>query len=280
MDWLWIIALVLVVYFFLRGGKKTKSSGGNAGRSTGSTPASPKESVRTRILDDNIDWLRARWADADRARAAGTMANFPKWYFDPVTERQLERMQKDGISVSGSGLTKGKASDLIGLLEPVEEQHKAILKFFKVPLRGMNRSRAIYEVSKLFADAKNAEAWKLRPAEPLQKEYLRFFDLKAPKEITCVDAERIINEQRVNLLKEHSPKLDEWNSFESIVTDLSDKEARDDYDLNISKPSLSVLIAAIDALRKEGNSMADLAADLDMVAQKLVELKPDLKKQR
>lgn len=279
MELLWVIVLVVVVLFLVGSGKKGKTSGGNAGRGSGSMPASPKESPRAKILDDNIDWLRARWADADRARAAGTLANFPEWYFDPATERQLERMQKDGISVSGSGLTKGKASDLIGLLEPVEEQHEAILKFFKVPLRGMNQSRAIYEVSKLFADAKNAEAWKLRPAEPLQKEFLRFFDMKVPKELKCVDAERLINEHRVKLLKEDSPKLDEWNSFESIVTDLSDKEAREDYDLNINKPSLSVLRAAIDALRKEGNSMDDLAGDLDIVAQKLVELKPELKKQ-
>lgn len=279
MEWLGIIAVVLVVYFFLQSGKKGKTSGSNAGRSSGSTPpASPKGSARNRVLDDNIDWLRARWADADRARAADALANFPKWYFDPVTERQLERMQKDGISVSGSGLTKGRASDLIGLLEPVEEQHEAILKFFKVPLRRMNKSRAIYEVSKLFADAKNAEAWKLRPADPLQKEFLKFFDINVAKNLTCVDAEQIVTKHRVKLLTERSPKLDEWNSFESIVTDLSDKETRDDYELNINKPSLSVLRAAIDALRKEGNSMDDLAADLETVAQKLVELKPDLKK--
>lgn len=272
--------MVLVVFFLLGSGKKGKASRVNPARSTGPTPASPKESARARILDDNADWLRARWADADRARAAGTLANFPAWYFDPVTERQLGRIRREGLSVSGSGLTKGKASDLIGLLEPVEENHKAILRFFKVPLWGMNQSRAIYEVSKLFADAKNAEAWRLRPAEPLQKEFLRFFDMKVPKDLTCVDAERLINEHRVKLSKEHSPKLDEWNSFESIVTDLSDKEAREDYDLNINKPSLSVLSAAIDALLKEGNSMDNLTADLDKVAQKLIELKPELEKQR
>ena len=276
MEWLGIIAVALVVYFFLQSGKKRKASGGNAGRSTGSTPVSPKGSARDRVLDDNADWLRARWADADRVRAAGTLANFPAWYFDPVTERQLERIHRDGISVSSSGLTKGKASDLIGLFEPVEDKHEAILRFFKVPLRGMTQSRAIHEVGKLFADAKNAEAWKLRPAEPMEKEFLRLFDMKVPKDLICVDAERLINEHTVKLSKEHSPKLDEWNSFESIVTDLPDKETRDEYDLK--KPSLSVLRAAIDALRKEGNSMDDLAGDLDMVAHKLIELKPELEK--
>ena len=265
MEWFWIIAVVLVVYFFLQSGKKRKAS------------ASPKGSAQNRVLDDNIDWLRAHWADADRARATGTLANFPDWYFDPVTERQLERMHRDGTSVSGSGLTKGKASDLIGLLEPIEEESEAILKFFKVSLARMNQSRGRYEAGKLLADAKNAEAWKLRPAEPMQKEFLRFFDMKVPKDLTCVEAERLISEHRVKV-KDEDPKMNEWDLFESIVTDLEDKETRDDYDLK--KPTLSILRAAIDALRKEGNSMDDIAGDLDMVAQKLFELKPELEKQR
>ena len=180
--------------------------------------------------------------------------------------------------MSGVGLTKGKASDLIGLLEPIEEGHEAIFKFFKVPLGSMNQSRGQYEAGKLLADAKNAEAWNLRPAEPLQKEFLRFFDLKIPKELTCVEAKRLISEHRAKLEDEDSAKLDDWDLFESIVTDLAEKETRDDYD--IKKPSLSVLRAAIDALRKEGNSMDDLAGDLDMVAQKLIELKPELEKRR
>jgi len=264
MEWLWLIVVGLLVYFFLRSGKNRSTFSGDAGR--------------VRILSDNEDWLRVRWANAERERAAGTLMTIPAWFFDPVTERQLERIQRDGLSVSGVGLTKGKASDLIGLFEPVEEEHEAILKFFKIHLGGMNQSRGRHEVGKLLADAKNAAAWNLRPAEPLQKEYLRFFNVKVPKGLTCVGANRLISENRGKLEDEDSPKLDEWDLFESIATDLADKETRDDYDLK--KPSLSVLRAAIDALRKDGNSMDDLAGDLDMVAQKLIELKPELAKQR
>jgi hypothetical protein len=195
-----------------------------------------------------------------------------------VTERQLERLQKDGISESGTGLTKGKASDLIGLFEPIEEEQEAILKFFKAPLVGMNQSRGRYEVGNLLAEAKNAEAWNLRPAETLQKEYLRFFNMKAPKGLTCVEATRLIREHREKLDDEDSHKLEEWDLFESIATDLADKETRDDYYLK--KPSLSVLRASIDALRKEGHSMDTLAGDLDLIAQKLIELRPELEKQR
>jgi hypothetical protein len=196
MEWLVIIVAGLLAYFCLRSGKNRRAFSGNTGRA--------------RILSDNEDWLRARWANAERERAAGTLTTIPVWFFDPVTERQLERMQKDGVSVSGAGLTKGKASDLIGLFEPVEEEHEAILKFFKVHLGGMNQSRGRHEVGKLLADPKNAEAWNLRPAEPLQKEYLRFFNMKVPRELTCVEANRLISETREKLADEDSPKLEEW----------------------------------------------------------------------
>jgi hypothetical protein len=178
--------------------------------------------------------------------------------------------------VTNENLTKGKASDLIGLLEPVEEEQEAVLKFFKVSVRSMNQSRARYEVDKLLADPDNAEAWNRRPAESLQKEFLRFFSKRIPKGLTYVEAERMINEHRARLVDDDSARLDEWDSFESIAMDLADKDTREDYGLK--KPSLSALRDAIDTLRKEGHSMEELAGDLDLVAQKLIELRPDLER--
>lgn len=49
MDWLGIIAVVLVVYFFLQSGKKGKASSGNGSRSTALTPASPKKFGLARV---------------------------------------------------------------------------------------------------------------------------------------------------------------------------------------------------------------------------------------
>lgn len=262
----WLIVGVIV--YFIYSSIRSKPNASAAKTRQGSAQPS--------VLDSNIDWLRSRWSEADQENASGGIANFPKWYFDPVTERQLTRIKNEGLLVSGVQLTKGKASDLIGLTEPLDEEQASILKFFKVPIRGMNQSRGRYEVGKLLADHKNLEAWSLRPAEPLQKEFFRFFGIKISKELTCLDADRMMGEHREKLSEEAPQKLEEWESFESIVMDFEDKEVRDDW--GIKKPSLSILRAAIDELRKEGNSMEDLAGDLGMIAEKLIEMKPGMEK--
>lgn len=262
----WLIVGVVVYFIYSVMRSKPNAS---VGRTT-------QGSAQSSILNSNIDWLRSRWSDADRESASGNISNFPKWYFDQVTERQLARLKNEGLLVSDVQLTKGKASDLIGLTEPLDEEHESILKFFKVPIRGMNQSRGLYEVGKLLADHKNLDAWNLRPAEPLQKEFFRFFGIKMPKDLTYVDAEKMMDEHREKLSEEAPQKLEEWESFESIIMDFEDKEVRDDW--NVKKPSLSMLRIAIDELRKEGNSMEDLASDLSMVAEKLIEMKPELEK--
>jgi len=262
----WLIVGVVIYFIYSAIRSKPNASVGRARQS----------SAQSRILASNIDWLRSRWSAADRESASGSLANFPEWYFDPVTERQLARIKSEGLLVSGVQLNKGKASDLIGLTEPLDEEHESILKFFKVPIRGMNQSRGRYEVGRLLSDTKNLEAWNLRPAELLQKEFFRFFDLKISKDMTYVDADRMMSELREKISEESPKKFEEWESFESIVMDFEDKEVRDD--CGIKKPSLSMLRAAVDELRKEGNSMEDLASDVSMVAEKLIEMKPEMEK--
>lgn len=238
--------------------------------------SNPKESEEERVLRENDGWLRNHWADADREHASGGPTNFPNWYFDPVTEPQLNRLRKDGVSASGMSLTKGKASDIIGLFVPIDESDASLLKFFKVSQSGMNETKGRVEARKLLADTKNADAWKLRPAEPMQREYMRHFGLKIPKELTCNEATRLIKEHCDGIEDDKSPKQEEWDAFESIVDELSDKEIREDY--GIKKPSLSMIRAALEALHKERKSFAELSNDVDLVVEKLIELKPELER--
>lgn len=267
-TWLVILVVVIVAYLVLQSGKNGPTRSG--GRSN------PKESAEERVLRENDGWLRNHWADADRERAAGTQINFPHWYFDPVTEPQLNRIRKDGVSVSGMSLTKGKASDIIGLFVPIEESDAAILKFFKVSASGMNETKGRVEARKLLNDTKNAEAWKLRPAEPMQREYMRHYGLKIPKELTCNEATRLIKEHGDGIEDDKSPMQEEWDAFESIVDELSDKDVRQDY--GIKKPSLPMIRAALEALHKEGKSYSELLNDVDLVIEKLIELTPELER--
>ena len=57
---------------------------------------------------------------------------FPQWFFEPATERQLVRLEREGLK--GITLTKGQASDLIGLSEPPDDADNEVLKFFGAPL--------------------------------------------------------------------------------------------------------------------------------------------------
>lgn len=261
-----LVAAVVVYYMFIR---------------KGDASASPSEASRKAIKNQALplvaptqfDYLKTQWTAAETARASGMPTNVSSWFFDPVSERQLERLKKDGTKVSGGSLTKGTASDLIGLQEPIEENDADILKFFKVPLKGTNQTIGRYEAKRLLSIPENATAWNSRPAEPMQKEYLKFFGLNAPKGLICVDATELITAHKKETNGVEKKRLDTWANFESIVDDLSDRETREDYD--IKKPSLAAIRAAVEALEAKGED----SGDLQCVVDQLLEMKPELAKE-
>jgi hypothetical protein len=88
-----------------------------------------------------------------------------------------------------------------------------------------------------------------------------------------VDAEDFIDKHEQTLAPQ---QRDEWDSYRSILDELSDKETCEDY--CIKKPSLAAVRTAIDKLRQSGLSLSDLEDDLEIVTQKLIELKPELER--
>lgn len=117
-----------------------------------------------KILEENEDWITERWNRAKKERDQGDLTSVPKWYFHEATKQQKERIRKEGYDIREDNiLTKGEATDIIGLFEPVSDRDKEVLEFFEIPLEGMNRSRAQYEVSKLFSNPANVERWENRP---------------------------------------------------------------------------------------------------------------------
>ena len=54
------------------------------------------------------------WAMSD-GRTSDKLLAHPPWFWDEVTESQLEQLKRDGITVIGT-MTKGMASDIIGLV--------------------------------------------------------------------------------------------------------------------------------------------------------------------
>ncbi len=165
-----IILIMVALYFILSGNKKTRAQGQWViSQSPEKLGKLSKAEASMAIFNEHKVWLSARWTEANRQREAGKLKTFPSWFFDEATERQTKLLTEKGISLSGGQVSKGQASDVIGLFFPVEEGDADVLKFFKVPTKGLNQTTARAEVAKLQADPEKASAWDQRPANPMQK---------------------------------------------------------------------------------------------------------------
>src|SRR5574340_926043 len=76
-------------------------------------PRCEESSGKQRLLDANKAWLEERWRMAEAEKRAGTLKLFPGWFFDPPTDRQRERLARDGVRFSGDA-TKGQLSESSG----------------------------------------------------------------------------------------------------------------------------------------------------------------------
>ena len=275
----WIVFAVVVgvlVYISMQKGSKGKPTNSNPQRSPHTSDHTERLSTAGHALNQDMAYLQVKWSIADQERSEGLPSTFPSWFFEAVTDRQLKRIAEDGVNLSGITLTKGRASDVIGLLEPLEDHHAEMLKFFKVSAKGMNQTKGRYETQRLLADAANLSAWNERPASAMQKEFFKFHGLPVPKALTSPAAKTISDEHLKSLLDNDTGNLSDWEYFESIVEQLADKDTREDY--NLKKPSMPAIRAAIDALRASGKSMEELDADLELIADKLIETSPDLQR--
>lgn len=263
MEYLIGIAVIVLIFYLL------------SRQSTASQPKLRPEAGHKREVDDDLGWLHERWKLADAHQQSGRENIFPKWYFDNVTERQEDRLKDLGIE-TGREVTKGQASDLIGIHEPAEERCLAILKFFKRSTKGMNQTKARHEVAQIMSEPDKVAAWESRPSTQEQKEFFKFFGLKSGRGLTAPDAEKIIAQHESELAEAEDPRLDEWEAFSEILEELADSKMRAAYD--IKKPSAALVKSALSELEKEGKSYRDVADEIDLLVDKLVALKPELQR--
>ncbi len=246
------------------------------GKSTQISASGRKPNEEERIFNDNKSWLEERWTVAQKEREAGELKTVPHWFFDEATDRQLQKIEEMGLGTKDARPTKGEASDIIGLFSPAEEENEEILKFFKVPLRGINQSRSRHEVAKLLSDPKSLEAWKARPASQMQKEFYRYFNLKVSQRLTYEEASRSISDHEAKLSKEGGQGLDEWEAYTNIFDEINAPDFREDYE--IKKVSISLYRSAIEQLKRDGRSLTELDDDIDLVVKKILEIKPETQK--
>ncbi len=233
-------------------------------------------SKEEKILAENLGWMEEKWDRAWEEQESGELKIVSQWFFDDATEPQLKRIDQLGFWFAKDRPTKGQASDIIGVFESPEELDVEILRFFKIPLRGMNQSKASHIVTTLFLDQDNIDAWMSRPASTMQKEFYKYFDLKVAKSLTNEDASFFIREYRKKLQDKDEKSLCDWDAYEDMYIEINDPFSREDY--SIKKVSLSIYRDAIKKLRDEGRKPSDLEDDLDLIVERIVQLKPDIQK--
>ena len=219
------------------------------------------------ILQKNQDWLDKRFELVDKARNSSDKSIFPCWYFDKPTDRQIRILKVEGIKVRRKDLTKGKASDLIGLFVQPDPEKLEILRFFKVPLKDMNQSRAIHEVAMIMSDAVKCQAWRDRPATTLQKEFYRYMGRKVPKGLKYCEASDFYNNPDAD--PEH---ILEWEKFESLYEDICNPDKRNNCKLKKITPNL--LMKAWKSLRDEEITPDDIISDYDIIVDRICKIMP------
>ena len=253
-----------LIYLFVLFGRSAQS------RSVSTNRGSPKKSVREPTHVGVPVWLQKRWADAMAQRESGAESRFPAWYYDSVTEKQKKRLSESGFTGGISKLTKGQASDLIGLVEEPEDWAIERLRFFKLSTKGLCQTEARMKVEQLMANPENVKRWDNRPATAQQREHMKFYGEAVQKGIKATEAERLLAE-----LEERFPsKAEALDNLQCIFDEFDDRDMREM--MSTRKPTKKALQEAIDKLIAEGKTLDDLASDTQVVADKLIELYPDL----
>jgi len=279
-----VAALIAAAFYLIRKSahkKKlpAKPAAVNASARPSESPLPEQRTLLSAISIDRIaedhDWLKQRWQLAEEHRKTGDRSIFPDWFFHEMTKSQKEWLDKEGFQVT-QPITKGQAADLIDLNHPASEQQLEILRFFQVQLpRDLSYTRAAHEIALLFRDPENHRVWLQRPASKLQKERARFLGIKLPEGVAESRAQKLISDHISVLEGKNDPRVDEWDSIENIIHQLSDEQALKEF-FSIRKPGIELIIAALEQLKSEGRSYVLSEDNIESVVQKLLELKPDL----
>lgn len=115
-----------------------------------------------------------------------------------------------------------------------------------------------------------------KPANAAQKDFLRFFGLPLPRGMTRGQAEKAITEHRGKLESEDKSMLDEYDAYQEICDEFDDSDFLSDHELKSVSPAL--LKEALDDLQRRGSTMRSMVDNLDAVVEKIVALKPSVRK--
>lgn len=223
-------------------------------------------------------WLRERWKLAKEYQSKGDYQIFGEWYFEGVTEAQLARLASDGQKKTDRKISRGEASDLIGLDCDPGEGELQVLKFFKVDASGMSQTRARHEIAVLWSTPQNQGAWLNRPPDLMTREEAKFYGVKLPKGVTLENATKLISDYLDTLDEDEASTLeDEWAAYDDIIEQLTDRDSLECYE--IRKPNKTLIKKVIKEHLDSGKSYLEINSDfMEELVERLIELDPKLPK--
>lgn len=217
------------------------------------------------------EWLIQRW-EAAKESPEEYKNLLPKWFFDSITDRQRTRLEGYGWE-DVRDLSKGQASDLIGLSEPADERDLDILKFFNFPAKKTSQTHATHFSTLLLMDSEKREEWETRPAESLHKEFYKFVGLDVPSNLTQHEAERF----KIEFAEDNDDVIEDWYNLESIIDMVLDADFRKEHKLK--KPTLEVIRKAYISLKNKGSAYDDIYSREDLIVSELIYINPKLAKE-
>lgn len=256
-ELLFFVAIVVVVWIFASRVKYKPQSAGTRR----SAPAQRK-SKRVKALSDVF---RSETLDLGQ-----------EWRFEAASDKQLryltELAEDEDLSIPRS-LTKGQASDAIGVFHEADEEEIAQLKFLKVPSPGrLNQTEARVKLYELLSDPANLEQWQNRPASSEQKDQIRFLGGKVPKGLSHPDAQEVVKK----LVNSNEALSDRWDDLRMAYDDTVDPDSRDLYD--IKKFSWKQFCDVVEQMESAGKELSEITSDEEKIYEALLQKNPALEK--
>jgi hypothetical protein len=260
---LYLLLVALAVYAI-----RWMRSSAPVGLVTPQIELSPDHDNPAAVYRAHADLLHERWRMAGVGPHATRELELPAWYYDEVEDWQVDRLVRDEVPLEPEELSRGQAHDVIGLSVVPGEDEIETLRAFGEPVTGLNRTVARHRAAKLIANAERHE-WERRPALPLQREFFRFVG-EAVTEAATVG---VMRREMADRLAQDATLARDWARFLQIYDDVNARHA--EYGIRPVPPAR--LGEAVDALRRnQGRTVAQLARNLDLVVDKLMELDPEL----
>ena len=173
-----------------------------------------------------------------------------------------------------TGHAAGRGRPMPEVLAEIRKANVAAMSPFGLPARGLAPQPA-GKAAPAEADRRNAPRQKRRAPSPIQREFYRYFNLKATTGLSFEEALDVISDFKDRLSKDDQGKLDEWDTYVKLYSEINKPGVRKTY--QIKKVSFSAYRAAIKQLTEEGQVWADAKDSRDMVVKKIIAMAPQLK---